>query len=141
MHGRGPTIATVFFCSEVLTNSSVKPAHLQRHMSTKHRSCVGKTVAFFQLKLSETYSKLAYFVLKELKLNSESYFSDIKTWSAKLYWVRNPFTVTESSSSLPARLREHLMDVSLDRGLKMKHAEKTLTQFRCDVEKEYPELG
>ena len=33
------------------------------------------------------------------------------------------------------------MDLSFDRGLKMAHAEKSLTKFWCDVEKKYPELG
>lgn len=33
------------------------------------------------------------------------------------------------------------MDLSSDSGLKMAYAEKTLTEFWCEVEKEYPELG
>uniref|UniRef100_A0A3B4ZU95 DUF4371 domain-containing protein n=1 Tax=Stegastes partitus TaxID=144197 RepID=A0A3B4ZU95_9TELE len=56
-----------------------------------------------------------------------------------LDWVRNPFIVSASCNNLPARLQEHLMDLSRDQGLKM--TEKTLTEFWCDVEKEYPELG
>ena len=33
------------------------------------------------------------------------------------------------------------MDLSSDRGLKIAYRQKTLTEFWCDVEKEYPELG
>ena len=33
------------------------------------------------------------------------------------------------------------MDLSSDQGLKMIHTEKTLTEFWCDVEQEYPVLG
>lgn len=33
------------------------------------------------------------------------------------------------------------MDLSSDSGLKIAYAEKILTEFRCQVEKEYPELG
>ena len=52
------------------------------------------------------------------------------------------FIVNESSSSsLPVRLQENVMDLSADRGLKMAHAEKSLTEFWCDVEKEHVELG
>ena len=67
------------------------------------------------------------------------YFQDIENKSERLDWVRNPFIVSESSNSLPARLQEPLMELSSDRGLKMAYAEKTLTEFWCDVEKEYPE--
>ncbi|MBN3274306.1 F200B protein, partial [Polyodon spathula] len=31
-----------FLCGDVLSNNSMKPAHLQRHLTTKHLSCVGK---------------------------------------------------------------------------------------------------
>jgi len=37
----------VFF-GEVLANNSMKPAHLQRHQSTKHARDVGKTEDFFK---------------------------------------------------------------------------------------------
>lgn len=33
------------------------------------------------------------------------------------------------------------MDLSADIGLKMAYVEKTLTEFWCEVEKEYSELG
>ena len=64
------------------------------------------------------------------------YFTDIEEKSERLDWVRNPFIVSESSYNFPARLQEHLMCLWSDSGLKM-----AMTEFWCDVEKEYPELG
>ncbi|XP_041075539.1 SCAN domain-containing protein 3-like [Polyodon spathula] len=77
------------------------------------------------------------------KLNSEfnSYFPDIENKSAKLDWVRNPFMTESTNNNIPTRLQENLLDVSSDRGLKMSYSETTLSQFWCDVEKEYPDLG
>lgn len=69
------------------------------------------------------------------------YFQDIEEKFKRLVWVRNPFFVSESSNSLPARLQEYLMDLSSDSGLKIAYAEKILTEFRFQLEKEYPGLG
>ncbi|KAE8287511.1 Zinc finger MYM-type protein 6 [Larimichthys crocea] len=79
--------------------------------------------------------------LSKLSTDFNQYFQDIDKKSESLDWVRDPFTTTESSNKLPARLQEQLLDVSSDRGLRVAHKEKTLTEFWCDVEKEYPELG
>lgn len=66
-------------------------------------------------------------VAKICELNS--YLSDIDRTSVKLDRVRIPFSKTESSSSrLPTRLPEQMMDVSSVCGLKMKHADKILSQ-------------
>uniref|UniRef100_A0A8C6TXJ3 DUF4371 domain-containing protein n=1 Tax=Neogobius melanostomus TaxID=47308 RepID=A0A8C6TXJ3_9GOBI len=54
---------------------------------------------------------------------------------------QNPFIMSESNKDLPAVLQEQLMDLFSDRGLKMGHTTKTLTEFWCDVEKEYADLG
>nr|XP_033497741.1 SCAN domain-containing protein 3-like [Epinephelus lanceolatus] len=85
--------------------------------------------------------KLVQAHLSKLCTDFSQYFQDIEEKSERLDWVRNPFIVSESCNNLPARLQEHLMDLSSDQGLKMTYAEKTLTEFWCDVEKEYPELG
>lgn len=85
--------------------------------------------------------KLVQAHLSKLSTDFSQYFRDIEEKSQRLDWVRNPFIVSESSNSLPARLQEYLMDVSSDSGLKMAYAEKTLTEFWCEVEKEHPELG
>lgn len=79
--------------------------------------------------------------MSKLDTDFNQYFHDIEAKSEKLERVRNLFSVNESSSSLPARLQENLMDFSSDCGLKMAHTGKSLTEFWCDVEKEYPELG
>lgn len=77
------------------------------------------------------------------RLNSEfnHYFPDIESKSAKLDWVRNPFMTESTDNNIPTRLQENLLDVSSDRGLKMRYSETNLSQFWCDVEKEYPDLG
>jgi len=72
---------------------------------------------------------------------SNSYFPDIESKSAKLDWVRNPFMTESTENNIPTRLQENLLDVSSDRGLKMGYTETSLTQFWCDVENEYPDLG
>lgn len=41
-----------FFCGEVLANNSMKPAHLQRHLTTKHPESAGKTEDFYKRKLT-----------------------------------------------------------------------------------------
>ena len=48
-----PPQALCFFCGEKLANSSMKPVHLQRHLSTKHQCHVGKPPDFFKRKLAE----------------------------------------------------------------------------------------
>ena len=53
--------------------------------------------------------------LSKLKTDLNQYFHDIEEKSEQPDWVRNPFRGTESSSSLPARLQENLVDLSFDR--------------------------
>ena len=48
-----PPKALCFFCGEKLANASMKPAHLQRHLTTKHGCHVGKPPDFFKRKLSD----------------------------------------------------------------------------------------
>ncbi|KAI9545105.1 hypothetical protein NQZ68_039377 [Dissostichus eleginoides] len=48
-----PPQAFCFFCGEKLANSSMKPAHLQRHLSTKHLCHVGKPPECFKRKLAD----------------------------------------------------------------------------------------
>ncbi|TKS68835.1 SCAN domain-containing protein 3 [Collichthys lucidus] len=78
--------------------------------------------------------------LSKLSTDFNQYFQDIDKKSESLDWVRGPYTTTKSSNKLPARLQEQLLDVSSDRSLRVAHKEKTLTEFWCGVEKEYPEL-
>ncbi|KAF7646612.1 hypothetical protein LDENG_00184840 [Lucifuga dentata] len=77
--------------------------------------------------------------LDKLKDEFHSYFPNIEEMSTSLNWIRNPFMV--QSASIPVRLRESLADVSTDEGLKMKFSATTLTQFWCEVGREYPDLA
>lgn len=47
-----PPKALCFFCGEKLANTSMKPAHLQWHLTTKHGCHVGKPPDLFKRKLS-----------------------------------------------------------------------------------------
>ncbi|KAI6650149.1 SCAN domain-containing protein 3 [Oopsacas minuta] len=40
-------------CGDVLSNESMKPAHLKRHLTTKHALLKDKPIAFFERKLDE----------------------------------------------------------------------------------------
>ena len=50
---REPPNPLCFLCGEVLSNNSMKPSHLHRHLSSRHLSCVGKPAEFFHRKLAE----------------------------------------------------------------------------------------
>ncbi|XDV31945.1 hypothetical protein PO909_002862 [Leuciscus waleckii] len=76
------------------------------------------------------------------KLSSEfrSYFPDIEVHNSALDWIRNPFVAT-CTQTVPVTLQERLIDLSSDRGLKIMFSETSLTQFWCNAEKEYPDVG
>lgn len=68
--------------------------------------------------------------LTNLIQDFHSYFPDIEEKSAQPDWVRNPFLLSEANrSKLPVTHQEKLLEVSSDRGLQMKFATSTLTQF------------
>ncbi len=48
-----PPSALCFLCGELLANSAMKPAHLQRHLRTKHPHQVGNSLEFFRRKFHE----------------------------------------------------------------------------------------
>lgn len=41
-----PPQSMCFICGDVLSNNSMKPSHLHRHLSTRHPACVGKPAEF-----------------------------------------------------------------------------------------------
>ena len=43
-----PPKAVCFFCGDTLSNKSIKPLHLQRHLTTKHACHLGKPSSFFK---------------------------------------------------------------------------------------------
>ena len=62
--------------------------------------------------------------------------------ATQLDCVRNPFLLSEANGSkLPVTNQETLLEVSSDRGLQMKFATSTLTQFWVCVKQEHPDLG
>ena len=80
--------------------------------------------------------------LLNLIANFQKYFPGIKEKSEELDWLRNPFAVSVTNcDSLPVNLRQELIDVTSDRGLKTEFDTKTLTQFWVIVSREHPELG
>ncbi|XP_055487049.1 zinc finger MYM-type protein 6-like [Leucoraja erinacea] len=80
--------------------------------------------------------------LTKLIQDFHSYFPDMEEKSAQLDWVRNPFLLSKANrSKLPVTYQEKLLEVSSDRGLQMKFAMFTLTQFWVCVKQEHPDLG
>ena len=51
-----PPKAVCFFCGDTLSNKSMKPSHLQRHLTTKHACRVGKPSSFFKKNFFEFQS-------------------------------------------------------------------------------------
>ena len=45
------------FCSEILSNESMKPAKLRRHFETKHKEHTNKSVEYFQRRRQELLSR------------------------------------------------------------------------------------
>ena len=43
-----PPKAVCFLCGNTLSNNSMKPSHLQQHLTTKHACHVGKLSSFFK---------------------------------------------------------------------------------------------
>ena len=43
-----PPKAVCFFCGDILSNNSMKPSHLQRHLTIKRSCHVGKPFSFFK---------------------------------------------------------------------------------------------
>ena len=80
--------------------------------------------------------------LTNLIENFHSYFPDMEEKSKQLDWVKYPFHLSETNGSkLPVTNQETLLEVSSDRGLQMKFATSTLTQFWVCVKQEHPDLG
>ena len=81
-------------------------------------------------------------LLTNLVEHFHSYFPDMEEKSKQLDWVRNPFHLSETNgSNLPVNYQETLLEVSSDRGLQIKFATSTLTQFWVCVKQEHPDLG
>ena len=64
-----PPKAVCFFCEDTLSNKSMKPSHLQRHLTTEHACHVGKSSSFFKKNFFEFRS--SQHVIRKVTTTSE----------------------------------------------------------------------
>uniref|UniRef100_A0A3P9IY56 DUF4371 domain-containing protein n=1 Tax=Oryzias latipes TaxID=8090 RepID=A0A3P9IY56_ORYLA len=104
-----PPQALCFFCGEKLGNPSMKPAHLQRHLTTKHGCHVGKAPEFFRRKLSEFKSSQA--TMRKISTTSAKALEASYAVSLLVAKAKKPFTIAEDLL-LPAAvvLAETMLD-------------------------------
>uniref|UniRef100_A0A3P9I435 DUF4371 domain-containing protein n=1 Tax=Oryzias latipes TaxID=8090 RepID=A0A3P9I435_ORYLA len=88
-----PPQALCFFCGEKLANASMKPAHLQRHLATKHGCHVGKAPEFFRRKLSEFKSSQA--TMRKVSTTSAKALEASYAVSLLVAKAKKPFTIAE----------------------------------------------
>ena len=82
-----------FLCGEVLSNNSMKPPHLHRHLSTRHLSCVGKPAEFFHRKLAEF--KASQEKIKQATSISTKALEGSYAVSLLVAKSKKPFTIAE----------------------------------------------
>nr|XP_054593370.1 SCAN domain-containing protein 3-like [Nothobranchius furzeri] len=104
-----PPKALCFFCGEKLANSSMKPAHLQRHLTTKHGCHVGKPPDFFKRKLSEFRSSQD--TMRKASTTSAKALEASYAVALLVAKAKKPFTIAEDLL-LPAAvvLAETMLD-------------------------------
>ena len=88
-----PPEALCFFCGERLANSSMKPAHLQRHLKTIHQCHVGKPVEFFKRKLSDF--QCSQNVLQKATTTSGKALKASLAVSLLIAKAKKPFSIAE----------------------------------------------
>ncbi|KAK2720020.1 hypothetical protein QYM36_004059 [Artemia franciscana] len=66
-----PVNAQCVLCGQVLANSSMKPAHMNRHLSTVHPSHVGKPIEFFKCK-QEAFASNCLEIAKVASVSSKA---------------------------------------------------------------------
>ncbi|KAK2727285.1 hypothetical protein QYM36_007954, partial [Artemia franciscana] len=88
-----PVNAQCVLCGQVLANSSMKPAHMNRHLSTVHPSHVGKPIEFFKRK-QEAFASNCLEIAKVASVSSKA----LRASYAVSYLVvkqKKPHTITE----------------------------------------------
>ncbi|KAK2721868.1 hypothetical protein QYM36_003994 [Artemia franciscana] len=88
-----PVNAQCVFCGQVLANSSMKPAHMNRHLSTVHPSHVGKPIEFFKRK-QEAFASNCLEIAKVASVSSKA----LRASYAASYLVakqKKPHTIAE----------------------------------------------
>ncbi len=86
-----PPSALCFLCGELLANSAMKPAHLQRHLQTKHPHQVGNSLEFFRRQFHEFTS------CREKKATSASAKAIEASYAVSLLLAKakKPFSLAE----------------------------------------------
>lgn len=112
-----PPKALCFFCGEKLANSGMKPAHLQRHLRTKHASHIGKPPEFFKRKLNEF--KSSQDTMRKASTTSAKALEASYAVSLLVAKAKKPFTIAEELL-LPAAavLAETMLDKNAAENLK-----------------------
>ncbi|KAK2727301.1 hypothetical protein QYM36_007962 [Artemia franciscana] len=88
-----PVNAQCVLCGQVLANSSMKPAHMNRHLSTVHPSHVGKPIEFFKRK-QEAFASNCLEIAKVASVSSKA----LRASYAVSYLVakqKKPHTIAE----------------------------------------------
>ena len=88
-----PPKAVCFFCGDTLSNNSMKPSHLQRHLTTKHACHVGEPSSFFQKKFSKFRSSQD--VIRKVSATSERALQASDAVSLPVAKAKMPFTIVE----------------------------------------------
>ena len=114
-----PPKALCFFCGERLANSSMKPAHLQRHLNTKHAGHVGKAPEFFKRKLFEFRSSQDTMRKASTSTTSAKALEASFEVSLLIAQAKKPFSIAEDLL-LPAvvKLAEIMLDTTAAEKLK-----------------------
>jgi hypothetical protein len=80
--------------------------------------------------------------LQNLRIQFLKYFPEIQWEDNTQDWITNPFYTTAiSSSDLPLKLKENLLEMSIDGSLKIKFENFSICDFWIYAHKEYKELS
>ena len=104
-----PPKAVCFFCGDTLSNNSMKPSHLQRHLATKHACYVGKLSSFLKKNFLEFRSSQD--VIRKVTTTFERALQDSFVVSLLVAKAKKPFTIVKELL-LPAAkvLAETMLD-------------------------------
>lgn len=127
-----------------------KVAGFQKKIELWKETCSGEDFTCFPLSdayfSNNNYEKdtVKPVIVKHLtKLISafKSYFPGIHERSVQLDCIRNPFLLSEHEKTLPICLKETLIEVCADRGLKLLFESSNVTRFWSSLKKDHPDLG
>jgi hypothetical protein len=79
-------------------------------------------------------------IIKHLNTLHKKFGGYFQTYGGEWNWIRDPFSVSATETSLPLNAREELVTLRADRALKTKFAEIPLHTFWLSLKSEYPVL-